>query len=243
MKIMNTVIDAHDVSKIYNKETIPVFAVNNVHLHIKKGEFTALVGPSGSGKTTLLNLIGGLDNPDSGNVFIEDLDITKLSANQLIEFRLKNIGFVFQSFNLIPVLTAKENVEFIMLLQGIKKSVRDARVKQLFREIGMDDKMDTRPAQLSGGQQQRVAVARALASKPKFVLADEPTANLDSKSASNLLDIMAKLNKDEQITFLFSTHDQRVIDRARRVITLVDGRIVSDTAAVSTKHENANVQK
>jgi len=240
---MNTVIDAHDVSKIYNKETIPVFAVNNVHLHIKKGEFTALVGPSGSGKTTLLNLIGGLDNPDSGNVFIEDLDITKLSANQLIEFRLKNIGFVFQSFNLIPVLTAKENVEFIMLLQGIKKSVRDARVKQLFREIGMDDKMDTRPAQLSGGQQQRVAVARALASKPKFVLADEPTANLDSKSASNLLDIMAKLNKDEQITFLFSTHDQRVIDRARRVITLVDGRIVSDTAAVSTKHENANVQK
>jgi putative ABC transport system ATP-binding protein len=243
MKIMNTVIDAHDVSKVYNKETVPVYAVNNVHLHIKKGEFTALVGPSGSGKTTLLNLIGGLDNPDSGNVFINDLDITKLSANQLIEFRLKNIGFVFQSFNLIPVLTAKENVEFIMLLQGIKKSVRDARVKQLFREIEMDDKMDARPAQLSGGQQQRVAVARALASKPKFVLADEPTANLDSKSASNLLDIMAKLNKDEQITFLFSTHDQRVIDRASRVITLVDGRIVSDTAAVSTKHKNADVQK
>lgn len=240
---MNTIIDAHDVSKVYNKETIPVYAVNNVHLHIEKGEFSALVGPSGSGKTTLLNLIGGLDKPDSGNIFINDLDITKLSANQLIAFRLRNIGFVFQSFNLIPVLTAKENVEFIMLLQGIKKSVRDARVKQLFDQIEMTDKMDVRPAQLSGGQQQRVAVARALASKPQFVLADEPTANLDSKSASNLLDIMAKLNQEEHITFLFSTHDQRVIDRARRVITLVDGRIVSDTAAVSTKHENAEVQK
>jgi putative ABC transport system ATP-binding protein len=241
--IMNTVIDAHDVSKVYNKETIPVYAVNNVHLHIEKGEFTALVGPSGSGKTTLLNMIGGLDKPDSGAVYINDVDITKLSANQLIEFRLKNIGFVFQSFNLIPVLTAKENVEFIMLLQGIKRSIRDERIKQLFNQIEMSGKLDVRPAQLSGGQQQRVAVARALASKPRFVLADEPTANLDSKSASNLLDIMARLNKDEQITFLFSTHDQRVIDRARRVITLVDGRIVSDTANVSTKHEKPDAQK
>ncbi|NLR58167.1 ABC transporter ATP-binding protein [Chitinophaga polysaccharea] len=238
---MNTVIDAHNVSKVYNKETIPVYAVNNVHLHIERGEFTALVGPSGSGKTTLLNLIGGLDKPDNGSVFINELDITKLSTNELIDFRLKNIGFVFQSFNLIPVLTAKENVEFIMLLQHIKKSVRDARVQQLFRQIEMSDKMDARPAQLSGGQQQRVAVARALASRPKFVLADEPTANLDSKSAFNLLDIMAKLNKEEHITFLFSTHDQRVIERARRVITLVDGRIVSDTAAVSTRHEKADV--
>lgn len=238
---MNTVIDAHDVSKVYNKETVPVYAVNNVHLHIEKGEFTALVGPSGSGKTTLLNLIGGLDKPDSGNVFINDLDITNLSANELIGFRLKNIGFVFQSFNLIPVLTAKENVEFIMLLQGVKKNIRDVRVKQLFGQIEMDDKMDVRPAQLSGGQQQRVAVARALASKPKFVLADEPTANLDSKSASNLLDIMAKLNKEEDVTFLFSTHDQRVIERARRVITLVDGKIVSDTSTVSTKHEKTNM--
>jgi len=225
---MNTVIDAHNVSKVYNKETVPVYAVNNVHLHIEKGEFTALVGPSGSGKTTLLNLIGGLDKPDNGTVFINDVDITKLSANRLIEFRLKNIGFVFQSFNLIPVLTARENVEFIMLLQGVNKSIRDARVKQLFAQIDMNDKLDTRPAQLSGGQQQRVAVARALASKPKFVLADEPTANLDSQSTSNLLDIMAKLNNDERITFLFSTHDQRVIDRAKRVITLVDGRIVNE---------------
>lgn len=230
----NTVIDAHNISKVYNPETIPVYAVNNVHLHLERGEFTALVGPSGSGKTTLLNLIGGLDKPDEGNIFINGIDITKLSANQLIDFRLHNIGFVFQSFNLIPVLTAKENTEFIMLLQRLGKSERNERVKQLFHEIGMEDKLNSRPSQLSGGQQQRVAVARALASKPQFVLADEPTANLDSKSASNLLDLMAMLNKEEQITFLFSTHDQRVIDRARRVITLVDGKIVSDTAHVDT---------
>ncbi|MCQ6961497.1 ABC transporter ATP-binding protein [Mucilaginibacter aquariorum] len=240
---MNTVIDAHNISKVYNKETIPVYAVNNVHLHIERGEFTALVGPSGSGKTTLLNLIGGLDKPDDGQVRINGLDITGLSADQLIDFRLKNIGFVFQSFNLIPVLTAKENVEFIMQLQGVERSKRDARVKQLFDQIEMADKLDSRPAQLSGGQQQRVAVARALATKPQFVLADEPTANLDSQSAANLLDIMAKLNKEEQITFLFSTHDQRVIDRARRVITLVDGKITSDTAAVSTKHGHAGGKK
>jgi len=237
----NAVIDAHNVSKVYNPETIPVYAVNNVHLHLERGEFTALVGPSGSGKTTLLNMIGGLDKPDEGNIFINGIDITKLSASQLIDFRLHNIGFVFQSFNLIPVLTAKENTEFIMLLQRLSKSERNARVKQLFHEIGMEDKLNSRPSQLSGGQQQRVAVARALASKPQFVLADEPTANLDSKSASNLLDIMAMLNKEEQITFLFSTHDQRVIDRARRVITLVDGKIESDTAHVDTNiaHEQS----
>lgn len=235
----NTVIDAHNISKVYNPDSIPVYAVNNAHLHLERGEFTALVGPSGSGKTTLLNLIGGLDKANNGNIFVNGIDITQLSSNELIDFRLRNIGFVFQSFNLIPVLTAKENVEFIMLLQGIKKRERDARVEQLFRQIGMEDKLNSRPSQLSGGQQQRVAVARALASKPQFVLADEPTANLDTKSASNLLDIMARLNKEENITFLFSTHDQRVIERARRVITLVDGRIVSDTAAVSTTHEDS----
>ena len=234
---MNTVIDAHNISKVYNPKTIPVYAVNNVHLHLEKGEFTALVGPSGSGKTTLLNMIGGLDKPDEGSVVINGKDITKLTANELINFRLRNIGFVFQSFNLIPVLTARENVEFILQLQGIKKNARDQRVTQLFKQIGLEDKLDVRPGKLSGGQQQRVAVARALASKPQFVLADEPTANLDSKSASNLLDIMAKLNKEEEITFLFSTHDQRVIQRARRVITLVDGRITNDTAMVSTRHE------
>jgi putative ABC transport system ATP-binding protein len=240
---MNTVIDAHNISKIYNPTTIPVYAVNNVHLHLESGEFTALVGPSGSGKTTLLNMIGGLDKPDEGNIYINGIDITKLSANKLIDFRLKNIGFVFQSFNLIPVLTAKENVEFIMQLQKMEKHEREKRVEALFKQIGLEDKLNERPSKLSGGQQQRVAVARALASKPQFVLADEPTANLDSKSASNLLDIMAKLNKEENITFLFSTHDQRVIERARRVITLVDGRIVNDTASVSTKHEEADMVK
>lgn len=229
----NTVIDAHNVSKIYNPDTIPVYAVNNVHLHLERGEFTALVGPSGSGKTTLLNLIGGLDRPDSGEIIINGVDITKLSDNQLIDFRLHNIGFVFQSFNLIPVLTAKENVEMIMHLQRLSKGDRNTRVGQLFDEIQLSDKLNSRPSELSGGQQQRVAVARALASKPQFVLADEPTANLDTKSAFNLLDIMLKLNQEEHITFLFSTHDQRVIDRARRVITLVDGKIASDTAPVN----------
>lgn len=229
---MKPVIDAHNIKKVYNPETIPVVAVDNVHLHLEKGEFTALVGPSGSGKTTLLNLIGGLDKPDTGNIVINGIDITKLSANALIDFRLHNIGFVFQSFNLIPVLSARENVELIMELQHVPKKEIEVRVKTLFQQIGLDDKLNTRPAQLSGGQQQRVAVARALASKPQFILADEPTANLDSRSAANLLDIMAKLNREENMTFIFSTHDQRVIERARRVITLVDGQIFSDTASV-----------
>lgn len=237
---MNTVIDAHTISKTFNPDTIPVLAVNNVHLHLERGEFTSLVGPSGSGKTTLLNLLGGLDKPDEGSILINGIDITKLSANALIDFRLNNIGFVFQSFNLIPVLTARENVELIMQLQHKSKWEIDERVEALFHQIGLEDKMDSRPAQLSGGQQQRVAVARALASKPQFVLADEPTANLDSKSAGNLLDIMAKLNQEENITFIFSTHDVRVIERARRVITLVDGQIHSDTAEVDTNHLKEN---
>lgn len=232
---MNTVIDAHNISKVYNPGTIPVYAVNNVHLHLNRGEFTAIVGPSGSGKTTLLNIIGGLDAPTEGYVEINGVNITALPANQLIDFRLNNIGFVFQAFNLIPVLTARENVEFIMLLQKRAKAEREKRVRELLGAVGLEDKINVRPAQLSGGQQQRVAVARALASKPQFILADEPTANLDSHSASTLLDIMEKLNRDEKMTFLFSTHDQRVIDRARRVITLVDGRIANDTAPASTK--------
>lgn len=231
---MKTVIDAHDISRIFNPDTIPVIAVNHVHLHLERGEFTALVGPSGSGKTTLLNLIGGLDRPNSGSIVIDGVDITRLPANELIDFRLRNIGFVFQSFNLIPVLTARENVELIMQLQRQKRGEVDKRVDLLFEQIGLKDKMHERPAKLSGGQQQRVAVARALASKPKFVLADEPTANLDGKSAANLLDIMTRLNKEEDITFIFSTHDARVIERARRVITLVDGQIHSDSALVTT---------
>lgn len=235
---MDTVIDAHDISRIFNPDTIPVIAVNHLHLHLERGEFTALVGPSGSGKTTLLNLIGGLDRPDSGSIRIDGIDITRLSPNQLIDFRLRNIGFVFQSFNLIPVLTARENVELIMQLQHKSKREVDDRVRMLFEQIGLADKMNERPSKLSGGQQQRVAVARALASKPKFVLADEPTANLDSRSAATLLDIMSLLNKEENITFIFSTHDARVIERARRVITLVDGQIQSDTARVETSMQH-----
>jgi len=224
------VIDATGLSKTYNPTTIPVKAIDGVNLQLGRGEFTALVGPSGSGKTTLLNLLGGLDKPDTGTIIINGIDITKLSENHLVDFRLRNIGFIFQAYNLIPVLTAKENVEFIMLLQNTSKSEREQRVVNLLKQVGLEDKMNTRPLQLSGGQQQRVAVARALASKPQFILADEPTANLDSKSASNLLDIMAMLNKEENMTFIFSTHDQRVIERARRVITLVDGKITSDTS-------------
>jgi putative ABC transport system ATP-binding protein len=237
---MKTVIDAHNISKVYNKDKIPVYAINNVHLHIELGEFTALVGPSGSGKTTLLNLIGGLDTPDTGKIEIKGTDITALRSNELIDFRLKNIGFVFQSFNLIPVLTAEENVAFIMELQGMSKAERQNRIKTLFSQIGLEDKLNSRPSQLSGGQQQRVAVARALASKPQFVLADEPTANLDTASANKLMDIMALLNKEEQMTFIFSTHDPRVIERARRVVTLVDGSIVSDTAQVNIHSNNGH---
>ena len=173
-------------------------------------------------------MMGGLDEPTEGTVFIDGVEITKLSENKLIDFRLHNIGFVFQSFNLIPVLTAKENVGFVLQLQHLPKEEREKRVLTLLEEVGLENKINSKPGELSGGQQQRVAVARALASKPKIILADEPTANLDSISAANLLDIMAKLNKEEKITFLFSTHDQRVIKKARRVITLVDGKIVSD---------------
>jgi len=229
----NVVIHAEGLTKIY-EGVVPVKAVSNVHLHIEQGEFTALVGPSGSGKTTLLNLIGGLDTPTSGKVWIHGVNIADLKKNQLIDFRLNNIGFVFQAYNLIPVLTTRENIEFVMLLQKRPKEEREARIKQLLEETGLRDKENKRPSELSGGQQQRVAVARALASKPQFVLADEPTANLDSKTAENLLDMMARLNKDENMTFIFSTHDQRVIDRARRVITLVDGEVFSDTQSTMT---------
>lgn len=234
--MIQTVIDAHNLVKVYDRKTVPVYALNGVHLHIERGEFTAIKGPSGSGKTTLLNMIGGLDVPTEGFVEVNGVNITALTGNALIDFRLHNIGFVFQSYNLIPVLTAKENIEFIMLLQKRPSAEREARVKELLHEVGLADKANKRPAELSGGQQQRVAVARALAPKPQFILADEPTANLDSVSAGHLLDLMAKLNKEEDMTFIFSTHDQRVIDRARRVITLEDGKIVSDTAPATTAH-------
>lgn len=222
------IIEIKNLTKVYDAKTIPVYALNGVDLAFREGEFTSIVGPSGSGKTTLLNLMGGLDTPSSGEIVIDHTDITRLKSRKLIEFRLKNIGFVFQSFNLIPVLTTKENVEFIMQLQGVDKEKRDHRTLELLASVGLGDKINVRPNKLSGGQQQRVAVARALASKPKFILADEPTANLDSKSAENLLEIMEKLNREENITFIFSTHDPRVVAKARRVITLEDGKISGD---------------
>ncbi len=223
------VIEVKDLYKSYHDTEVEVKAVNGVNLIFEEGEFSAIVGPSGSGKTTLLNVIGGLDAPSSGSVIIDGTDISTLSSRQMIDFRLHNIGFVFQAYNLIPVLTAKENAEFIMQLQKKSRAERDARIAELFAAIGIQGKENIRPNRLSGGQQQRVAVARALASKPKFILADEPTANLDSKSTANLLDIMRKLNEDENITFIFSTHDQRVIDRAKRVILLDDGKVTKDT--------------
>ena len=222
------VIETKNLKKIYSQGDIKVNALNDVSVNFKQGEFTAIVGPSGSGKTTFLNTVGGLDKPTSGNVIIDNLDITKLKANKIIDFRLRNIGFVFQSYNLIPVLTAKENIEFIMLMQGYSEANRNERALELLDAVGLSKEAKRRPGQLSGGQQQRVAVARALASKPKFILADEPTANLDSTSTKNLLDIMYDLNRKEKMTFIFSTHDQRVIDRAKRVITLEDGKILSD---------------
>jgi putative ABC transport system ATP-binding protein len=221
-------IETENLKKTYKQGSLKVKAVDNVNLEISDGEFTAIVGPSGSGKTTLLNCIGGLDDPTSGKVIIDDEVISSYSSGQMIKFRLNNIGFVFQAYNLIPVLTAKENIEMVMLMQGYNKQDMDQRSSDLLSEVGMSNLSKRRPAELSGGQQQRVAVARALASKPKFILADEPTANLDSKSTAKLLDIMSKLNKQENITFVFSTHDQRVIDRARRVVTLEDGKIIKD---------------
>ena len=221
------VIEIKNLEKVY-EGVVPVHAVNGINLTITEGEFTALKGPSGCGKTTLLNLLGGLDQPTSGPIEIGGVDITTLSENQLIDFRLRNIGFVFQAYNLIPVLSAQENVSFIMLLQDRPKEEREARAQQLLEAVGLKGKEGQRPGQLSGGQQQRVAVARALASKPQFVLADEPTANLDSTSTANLLDIMEKLNKEEGMTFVFATHDDRVIKKARRIISIEDGKVLSD---------------
>jgi len=223
-----SVISTIQLSKIYNPDTVPVYALDKVNLVFEEKEFTCVIGPSGSGKTTLLNMIGGLDKPSEGEVHIAGHRIDLLSENKLIDFRLHNIGFVFQHFNLIPVLTAYENAAFIMHMQGSKDSEIKERVTALLEEVGLGKRMHARPSELSGGEQQRVAVVRAMASRPAFILADEPTANLDSKSAFNLLDIMSKLNEEEGITFIFSTHDQRVIERARRVVKMVDGRIEED---------------
>ncbi len=223
------VVQTRQLTRTYNPDTIPVHAVRQADLCIEEGEFTSIVGPSGSGKTTLLNLIGGLDRPTSGSVHINGTDITNMSDSKLIDFRLWHIGFVFQHYNLIPVFSARENVAFIMLLQNRDKDEIARRTDELLDEVGLEKRKDTRPAQLSGGEQQRVAVARALACEPKIILADEPTANLDTTAAMNLLDIMTRMNREKKVTFLFSTHDQRVIDRARRVVRMLDGAIVEDS--------------
>jgi putative ABC transport system ATP-binding protein len=220
-----SLIRLENLNKIYESQAGEVIAINGVSVDFKAGEFSSIVGPSGCGKTTLLNAIGGLDKPTSGKIWIDNTEITSMRDKALIDFRLKNIGFVFQAYNLIPVLSAIENTAFILELQGVEKRVRNERAMELLKAVGLEDKADSRPNQLSGGQQQRVAVARALASRPQFILADEPTANLDSKSTETLLDIMAELNIKEGTTFVFSTHDQRVIDRARRIIYLEDGQI------------------
>ena len=230
-------IELNQVSKIYDGTAVPVKAVDEVNLKIEEGEFTAIVGPSGSGKTTLLNLIGGLDQPSSGKIIVDGTDISTFKPDELINFRLHHIGFVFQAYNLIPVFTAKENVEFIMLLQRISKIEREKKAIEFLNAVGLHDRINSKPTELSGGQQQRVAVARALASTPSFVLADEPTANLDSVTADSLLDLMENLNRDHKMTFVFSTHDSRVIQRAHRVITLRDGAVESDKVKDGTLSE------
>jgi putative ABC transport system ATP-binding protein len=231
------VITINDLVKVYTNSAVQVTAVDHVNLTIEEGEFTAIVGPSGSGKTTLLNMIGGLDKPDQGRIQIENTNITELSTKELIDFRLNNIGFVFQSYNLIPVLTAYENVAFIMEMQRAPKPAIERRTTEILNAVGLGDRLKSRPNQLSGGQQQRVAVARAMASKPKFIIADEPTANLDSKTTEKLLDMMEELNQKEHITFLFSTHDQRVMNKAHRIIVLEDGKIVNDERKETPKQQ------
>jgi putative ABC transport system ATP-binding protein len=217
-----------DLWKIYPQQPEPVQAVRGVSLEIRPGEFVALAGPSGSGKTTLLNLIGGLTRATRGTVEVAGQDLATLSARQLADLRLKRIGFVFQAYNLLPVLTAMENAEFTLLLRGVPTAERRRRVRELFDEIGMAGLEDRFPGRLSGGQQQRVAVARAVVGNPALVLADEPTANLDSVTSAALLEVMERLNHERRVTFVFSTHDPRVMERSHRLIHLVDGMIESD---------------
>jgi len=229
----DVIVRVEGATKVYQRDSIPVVALKPTDLEIRRGDFVALVGPSGSGKTTLLNLIGGLDRPTEGRIWIGDVDITALDAKALAEVRLRQIGFVFQEYNLVPVLSALENVEYVMLLQRVGDAERRARAMQLLAELGLAGLEDRRPNELSGGQQQRVAVARAIAARPVIVLPDEPTANLDSASGSALMDMMLRLNEEEGTTFVFSTHDPMVVERARRVIRLRDGSIESDEQKVA----------
>jgi putative ABC transport system ATP-binding protein len=222
------IISTEKVTKEYHDNGVPVLAVRGIDLQVKKGEFSALAGPSGCGKTTLLNLISGLDTVTSGRVWLSGREISEMSARELSDFRRNHLGFVFQAYNLIPVLSVQENIEYIMLLQGVPRQERHERVRQILEEMNLNNVEQRLPTELSGGQQQRVAVARAIVSRPDLVLADEPTANLDSHSAHDLIDLMRRLNETHGVTFLFSTHDPRVMDGARRLIRLVDGMIESD---------------
>ncbi len=226
---MVEIIRTEGVWKVYRQGSVEVEALRDVSLTIEQGEFTALVGPSGSGKTTLLNLLGGLDTPTRGRIHLDGTEMSRMSPAALSRFRLHHIGFVFQAYNLIPVLSAYENAEFILLLQGVPKEERRRRVMELLKAVGLEGLEARRPSELSGGQQQRVAVARAIAARPRIVLADEPTANLDSKTAASLLDLMRALNLREGFTFLFSTHDSLVVERASRIVRLRDGEIREDT--------------
>ena len=221
-------VNIQGIHKTYRQGKVTVNALNDVSLSIEKGGFVALAGPSGSGKTTLLNLIGGLDTPDKGSVFVGEHEVSAMSQSRLAQLRLFNIGFVFQAYNLIPVLSALENVEYVMLLQGIPKAERKQRAMAVLADVGLGDKAGRRPGELSGGQQQRVAVARAIVSNPSIVLADEPTANLDSVTGQGLLDIMTRMNQTKKVTFIFSTHDNMVMEYARRLVILRDGRVDQD---------------
>ncbi len=222
------VIDMRGVTKDYDQGTVQVHALRGLDLQVRRGEFTAICGPSGSGKTTALNLIGALDTPTSGTVLLEGHDLTTLGRRELSHLRRDRIGFVFQAYNLVPVLTAFENAEMVLSLQGVATDERKEVVTKILEEVGLEGLEDRRPDELSGGQQQRVAIARAIASNPAVVLADEPTANVDSETADRLLSIMEKLNRERGITFLFSTHDPRVMERARRLVRIVDGRVADD---------------
>ena len=222
---MTAIVLCEDIAKTYQQGKVQVPALQQIRLNVETGGFIALAGPSGSGKTTLLNLIGGLDRPDSGRIVVSGQDYSFLSGAQMADLRLHRIGFIFQSYNLIPVLSAVENVEYVMLLQGVKTAERRRRAEQILDVVGLEGKHHRRPAELSGGQQQRVAVARAIVSNPSIVLADEPTANLDSKTGEGLLQLMRQMNQERKVTFIFSTHDRMVMDYARRLIILRDGRI------------------
>ena len=223
----NVIVSLEKTSKIYRQGRVEVKALNEVSIRIHSGDFATLCGPSGSGKTTTLNLIGALDIPTSGKIFLEDKDLSTLSRTELSTIRRNRIGFVFQAYNLVPVLTAYENAEFVLALQNVQKKERQDRVMAILKEVGLEGMENRRPDELSGGQQQRVAIARAIVSEPAIILADEPTANVDSDTADSLLDLMEKLNREKEVTFLFSTHDQRVINRAKRIIRMRDGKLAS----------------